>query len=270
MANDTWSHAARTLLERQARLVIAARLCAERRVLILDGDASWGSFLENAEASEVLRIDAPGEELPHDDNRFELVIAFELHRRLAIQPELASEIRRILTPGGILVTSAPSAEGRGLDGLAGLESESGLSADELETVFADTFAESTTFGQIPLVGSLFYDYDAEELEADLDRRFLADDPEPGAYVLVFGPETFHSEFMTVAELPFEQVQGALGAIISEPERIRAELQATVEAHLREEIGAELRRKARAALPDPRLSDRSRLNDELARALAEAE
>ncbi|MEO1481475.1 MAG: methyltransferase domain-containing protein [Myxococcota bacterium] len=229
-------------LERRTQYAAAAALCENARVLVIgDVDDRDLSTLREAGARSVTatRPHRPNT-LSFGEHTFDLVIALDLADRWQREPRLADEIRRVLDPEGYLVTAGPNHD------------NATVSVDDLEARLSGSYGSVTTFAQTPIVGSMFFDFDAEELEFDLDRRLVREDTDPSHFLLILGPTPPASETLTVTELPFDEV-------------LRALTQGFRQVAARE-------RTERPAPPPPTrsLSDRSRLNEALASALTEAE
>ncbi|MEM6958731.1 MAG: methyltransferase domain-containing protein, partial [Myxococcota bacterium] len=191
--------------------------------------------------------------LAFDNDAFDVVLSFDLHHRLLDTPSLDAEIRRVLSVNGTLLVSAgpEKARRRATRSKAGTE---GLSLSEMSRRLEESFGTPLTLAQIPMRAVAFFDYDAEELEPDLNRALITEDPTPTDFVLVFGRYEAHCDTLTLAELPTprtgptdwrDRLRGELR------QDVREILQATLNDRQTTGEQDEARRALEAALEDMR-------------------
>lgn len=146
--------------ERYHPYVFASPQVTGRRVLDLSAGSGEGSALLATHAAHVLRLcpdeetargarrrfslenldfifGAPDELAGHPDSPFDVVICFDLPPRLVEARERLRLVDRLLTSGGVLITSTNQ-----------------LDVDEITNLVADRFPEVRVWNQMPALGSL--------------------------------------------------------------------------------------------------------------------
>ena len=107
--------------------------------------------------------------------------------------------------------------------LSGQRDSSPLTYEECFEKLSESFGEAALYGQAPVVGSMFFDFESEEEDPDpsLDRSLMIDDEEPGWYVMVFGPEKLRRDDLAIVQHPFARVTQRAGSVADEEPVIRS-------------------------------------------------
>jgi len=218
------------LLDQEARYALVGAIAEGRRVLDIGCGEGWGlAYLAEAGAAELVgTCDEPdavratlqesgieGAELgndaapplPYDDDAFNLIVCHDLAQRITDDDTWIAEIRRILADDGYLMLAVANADGVFMGELSGQRESSPLTYEECFEKLSESFGEAALYGQTPVVGSMFFDFESAEEDPDpsLDRSLMFDDEEPGWYVMVFGPEKLHRDDLAIVQHPFSRV-----------------------------------------------------------------
>ncbi len=226
--------AVRPDLELHARYVLLSQWAAERRVLDIGGDAKSLLLLAESGVGELSSMSVEPEVLtaalaqagvegvevaplgvppfPYADAAFDLIICHDLPEWLKQPEPWADELRRILDPAGYLVVAVPNPTGHSLSELCGMPLASSFTYEQVFKKLSQRFGQLTLFGQSPVVGHLFFDFESDVDEPGLafDRTLLPDEGEaPAWYVLLFGPEKQRRDDLTIVQLPFATLAESL-------------------------------------------------------------
>ena len=170
-----WHEDAALAVEHLHRYVYASRLAQGKCVLDIGSGEGYGSAILAAHAASVIGVDldaaavtharrkygnanldflmASAPELPFP-RRFDLAVCFEVLEHLENQTELVAEIRRVLTPEGLLIVSTPDkrayAAETGFDNPFHVHE---LYFEEFEELLRDQFPQVRMLGQELRYGS---------------------------------------------------------------------------------------------------------------------
>ena len=170
-----WHEDAALAVEHLHRYVYASRLAQGKCVLDIGSGEGYGSALLAAHAASVIGVDldaaavaharrkygnanldflmASAPELPFP-RRFDLAVCFEVLEHLENQTDLVAEIRRVLTPEGLLIVSTPDkrsyAAATGFDNPFHVHE---LYLEEFEELLRDQFPQVRMLGQELRYGS---------------------------------------------------------------------------------------------------------------------
>ena len=170
-----WHEDAALAVEHLHRYVYASRLAQGKCVLDIGSGEGYGSAILAAHAASVIGVDldaaavaharrkygnanldflmASAPELPFP-RRFDLAVCFEVLEHLENQTELVAEIRRVLTPEGLLIVSTPDkrayAAETGFDNPFHVHE---LYLEEFEELLRDQFPQVRMLGQELRYGS---------------------------------------------------------------------------------------------------------------------
>lgn len=170
-----------SLLARQARSVVGVDVSA---AAIAHAQSRYGAdnlrFSQDSCAA-----------LPFDSASFELVVSFETIEHLSAQTEMLAELRRVLTPDGVLIISSPNAPVYSPDGDAHNEFHvKELTRDELQALLQPGFPQQRWYGQRVLAHSVLWaegEVDAAAYvaltKAGVEQR---SEPAPPMYFIVIG------------------------------------------------------------------------------------
>jgi GT2 family glycosyltransferase/SAM-dependent methyltransferase len=209
-----WSEDVQVVYEHLHRYLWAVELVAERRVLDLGSGEGFGAAILAGAAAEVVGCDADPVTVEHatvnyeadnlsftvadarrlhqfEDGSFGAVVAFELLEHIDQQDQALDEIKRVLTPDGMLILSTP-------DRLASSEENPyhvhELSRTDLQPALEARFGEVAMFGQRAVTGSELARLDRAEagaangpaffIERDGDEWRTAGAPDPVYLVAV--------------------------------------------------------------------------------------
>jgi SAM-dependent methyltransferase len=160
--------------EHEARYRWAAALASGRTVLDAGCGVGWGSVvLADAGAASVVGVDINPQalasareragdraatfvqgdlqELPFEDDAFDLVVCFEAIEHVPDPGRVLDGIRRVLAPGGLLVISSPN---RGVYPACNPHHIHEYASDELEAALRERFANVAPYRQQSHVASL--------------------------------------------------------------------------------------------------------------------
>ena len=168
-------------LEHLQRYALCRQLVRGRRVLDIASGEGYGAAMLAATAARVVGIDMdPGavrhardtyarapnlrfvvgrcEAIPVASQSIDVVVCFETIEHLEQQAELLDEIKRVLTPDGVLVISSPDRLSYSASTAAGANPFhlKELSIPELEALLRARFRTVRLWGQRPAVGTFSY------------------------------------------------------------------------------------------------------------------
>ncbi|MEZ4272819.1 MAG: methyltransferase domain-containing protein [Myxococcota bacterium] len=216
------------ILEARARYVLISALAEGQRILDVDCAEGLGiatllqagahSITAGCDDREAMQAALPEIDtahvhlhapltlpLPFEDHVFDLLICHDLSERIAQDPRWLTEVRRVLTKSGYLMTAIVNPQGANLEGPPEARCMAKMSYEELFEHLAPLFDAATVFGQSPVVANLIFDFESAEEDPDLtlDRSLLqTEEEEPGWYVLLFGPQTLHRDDLTLVQHDF--------------------------------------------------------------------
>lgn len=173
-----------------------------RRVIGVDIDeASLASGRERAGGlAEFVRGDLLA--LPFEDAAFDLVVCFEAIEHVSDPDRALDELRRVLSPDGLLAVSSPN---RGVYPPGNPHHLRELTSEELETLLRQRFAHVALYGQQTHLGSLLSD----------ERGLLATEELPARvhkmYAVSPGEELYAVALASDHELPTMDTVAVLGA-----------------------------------------------------------
>jgi SAM-dependent methyltransferase len=244
------------ILDTQARYVMLGSLAEDRRVLdvgcsdaralqalaeggpselsaVCSDAAAVARELEQAGIEGVEVLAASDGPLPFADASFDLVICDDLAERLATQPQLVAELRRVLDPGGTLTLAIPDPSGATLGALTGERVSSAVGYEALYARLAPSFGALSVLGQAPMVGSMFLDLSSQDDDAaiGLDPSLLDGEQQAGWLLLFFGPEPVRPAALPIVPVPIAALAGAVQPAAGElaSGTVRAELAVAQEA-----------------------------------------
>jgi O-antigen biosynthesis protein len=171
-----WAPDPQVVYEHLHRYLWAAQLVGGRRVLDLASGEGFGAAILAPTAREVVGIEIDPQTVEHarlnyelpnltfavgdaqdlsrfDDGSFGAVVAFEMIEHVPEQEHMLDEIRRVLTPDGLLIVSTPDREVyRKASGENPFHVRE-LSRDEFAALLRSRFAHTAMWGQRTITGS---------------------------------------------------------------------------------------------------------------------
>jgi GT2 family glycosyltransferase/glycosyltransferase involved in cell wall biosynthesis/protein-L-isoaspartate O-methyltransferase len=176
-----WAPDVQTVYEHLHRYLWAARLLTGRRVLDLASGEGFGASILLESATEVVGLDIDERSVEHaslnyvadnltfvvgdardlsafDDGTFDAVVAFEMIEHVEKQEQVLAEVRRVLTPGGLLIMSTPDRQP--YNDATGQENpfhERELDRDEFGALLRTRFDNMGMWGQRTVTGSALSD-----------------------------------------------------------------------------------------------------------------
>ena len=191
-------------LEHWHRYHFATALARDRRVLDVASGEGYGSALLARTARAVVGLDAALDavahaqlayadrrnlrfiggdcaRLPFPDAAFDLVVSFETIEHIETQREFLAEVRRVLTPDGVLLLSSPNkAEYTDRRGYANPFHVAELYREELHSLLDEFFPHSAWYGQsIGFCSTIALEGAAADAGGELVKPGLAAQSTPG-------------------------------------------------------------------------------------------
>ncbi len=140
----------------------------------------------NPDATRPARVIAPLESLPFPENSFDVILAFEALNRHHALPEVLAELRRILSPYGFILLSAPARSPNESALLTGRnEDEFVLSPRDLYAALTGSFPNVLTLHQMPYFGFLLREdtqVHQSVSSAEISRDLMRGQTEPARYI----------------------------------------------------------------------------------------
>ena len=163
-------------VEHLARYSFAVSLAKGKKILDIACGEGYGSYHLSKVAAEVVGVDINAEtiayaaskyiasnlrfaegnavQLPLPDQYFDVVVSFETIEHLEQQQQMLAEIKRVLTPGGILIISTPNKVHSEMQQHKNLFHEKELTREEFADLLKDQFTQVHLLQQHTAAGSL--------------------------------------------------------------------------------------------------------------------
>lgn len=211
------------------RYTFLESLFSDKRVLEIGcGDGSGAVFLSERGAAQVVAVDREGAELTAARKRsVPTTVAFRSYdgRRLdlstesidatvafGLEPsdgELLSEIERVLTSDGILITALAAPSHRHLSRLAGRgDFRPSPSFERFISWLQDRFSQICVLAQTPFFGFSigWMGAEDEDLPLEMDTCLLPEEGEGVAfYLAICGREPLAFDYQSLVQLPYQQI-----------------------------------------------------------------
>jgi O-antigen biosynthesis protein len=193
-----WAPDVQVVYEHLHRYLWAAGLVAGRRVLDLASGEGFGAAILAETAAEVIGCDIDADSVEHAtlnydadnlafqvadardlsafaDGEFGAVVAFEMIEHVDQQDRVLNEIKRVLSPDGLLVISTPDRDAYGEAAGANPYHVRELSQAEFAEVLGARFEHTAMFGQHTVTGSALSQLDDGRVsENETSRTFFVE------------------------------------------------------------------------------------------------
>jgi len=263
-------------LEHWHRYHFAAAIARNCRVLDVASGEGYGSALLAATATAVTGLDASAEAishaqatygyltnvrflcgdcaaLPFADGAFDLVVSFETIEHIRAQREFLAEVRRVLSPTGMLLISSPNkAEYSDRRHYENPFHVAELYRAELEKLLADHWSESIWYGQ----GVGFCSTIASLRPAAAAGELVGLGPEPEADAEVPHEPLYYLVGCASSKAPLERLQSAFSVLRDPDDTVYRDYQETYRKFVRASEAVSTYRAREAAAEQDRLDVRN--------------
>lgn len=167
--------------------------------------------LEKNTTYDLNQIELRGEgrlPLADEEASFDVILCHDLGQRLATDVRWLSELRRLLKSDGYLVSFIANPDGVYLSELISEKPAVEYSYTSFVEGAAPHFGAISVFGQVPLVGHLFFDFSEGSGDPGLifDRALLPEEDEtPAWYCIVCGPLPQARDELSIVQIPVQDV-----------------------------------------------------------------